>query len=120
MNIRDKFKKKLYKEYRDFQRRTLRGSKRSIYYQGYMVEVIINFYEIMLEKTDTLPESAMHRLMEQPQILMSLYDCWLKKEDSAYEEMKMHVDDEIERSMSLISAERNGYGRKRNTIIKSR
>ena len=49
MNIRDKFKKKLYKEYRDFQRRTLHGSKRSIYYQGYMVEVIINFYEIIFK-----------------------------------------------------------------------
>lgn len=116
MKIRDKFRKKLYAEYKAFKRRTLRGSKRSIYYQGYMIEIIINFYEILLEKSETLSEDVLHRLISQPQLLMSLYERWLKKEDGAYVEMLLHIDDEIEKIMySPVPAERIKYGNKRNS-----
>lgn len=57
---------------------------------------MVNFYEILAEKADTLPEHILSGILQHRNILGELYELWLKKDDCCYGELEKHVEDGIE------------------------
>lgn len=93
--MREKFCQKLLREYREFQKRVLSKKKSEIFGKSYEIDVFNNFYGILLEKANKLPDEILENLLEESGLLESLYQRWLKKEDSHYCEMEEYVESEI-------------------------
>ena len=104
--------KRLYLELRMYKYATLRKSKEEIYESSYQTEMMAVIYEILLESIEYITENtAFHLLWWNHGILEFLYEEWLKKEDSSFEELKVHVGTEL----GLISDAEVSYGRKDTT-----
>ena len=74
-----------------------------IFDRCYEIDAVVNFYEILLEKAEGMSDHELQALLERRNLLMELYDLWLKRDDSAYGEMKMHVDSEISNMTKAVS-----------------
>lgn len=94
-NSRRIFLKKIYEEYLEFKDKLLQKSKDDIYGDSYKIEVFVNLYEILVEKSDYLSSEILRNLLNQSVILETLYNSWMKKEDSSYDELKQHVEEEL-------------------------
>lgn len=96
MLIRTLFCKKISEELKEFKTSVLKTEKESIYSESYRIEVYVNIYEILMELAEKLPETVMLLLLKQSTgIIASLYEKWLKREDSSYEELKEYVLEEV-------------------------
>ena len=94
--LRKLLAKRLYLELQIFKYDTLSKSKKEIYDDSYKIEVLATIYEILLESLINLEKEIIYKLlMCNNGILESLYCEWLKKEDSSYEELKLHIDSEM-------------------------
>ena len=61
------------------------------------MEIFSTLYEIFLEKADSISDAMLLNLFAiSGGILETAYQDWLKKEDSSYQELKEHVDQEFE------------------------
>ena len=101
--------KRLYLELRMYKYATLRKSKEEIYESSYKTELLAVIYEILLESIEYITENtAFHLLWWNHGILEFLYEEWLKKEDSSFEELKAHIDTEL----GLIPETMESNGRK--------
>lgn len=88
--------KRLYLELRMYRYAILRKSKKEIYESSYKTEMMTAIYEILLESLEYINENTTnHLLWWNGGILEFLYDEWLKKEDSSFEELKAHVGAEL-------------------------
>lgn len=95
--IKENFIKRLYKELQDFKQSVLAQDKQIVYGEAYKVEVVSTLYEIFLEKADTISDTVLLSLTGQSAgILETVYEDWLKKEDSSYQELEEHVESELE------------------------
>ena len=101
--------KRLYLELRMFRHSILQKSKKEIYESSYQTEMMAAIYEILLESLEYINENTTnHLLWWNGGILEFLYDEWLKKEDSSFEELKAHVGTEL----GLIAKPEVSNGRK--------
>lgn len=50
-----------------------------------------------------MSDNELEALLQRKDLLMELYDLWLKRDDSAYSEMEMHIDSEIGKMTKDIS-----------------
>lgn len=50
-----------------------------------------------------MSDNELEALLQRKDLLMELYDLWLKRDDSAYSEMEMHIDSEIRNMTKEIS-----------------
>lgn len=91
------FGDRLYGEYQAYRASVLGCSNTEIFSRCYEIDVFVNFYEILAEKSGELTDDMICRLLHERDILQQLYDSWLKKDDSNYAEMERHVMDEIEK-----------------------
>lgn len=96
-DIRQSFCKKIYDEFQQFRVSMLRKSKDDIFGEAYKIDVFVNLYEILMEKSEVLSDAILRNLLCISGILEILYECWLKKEDSCFSELLQHVEDEIEK-----------------------
>lgn len=87
---------KLTAEYKSYQVSVLSLSNLEIYGKCYEIDCIVNFYEILMEKAESMSEEALLALLYQENILWSFYDEWLAKDDSNYSEIEEHIAEEIE------------------------
>ena len=88
--------KRLYLELQVFRYSILRKSKREIYDSAYKIEMLETIYDILLEKIQNITEDFIcHLLWWKGGILELMYQEWLKKEDSSYEELLVHINDEL-------------------------
>lgn len=88
--------KRLYLELQIFRYSTLRKSKKEIYDASYKIEALVTIYEIMLEAIEQVNEDTLnHLLLWNGGILELMYQEWLKKDDSSYEELSVHIMDEL-------------------------
>ncbi len=95
--VREKFIKRLYSELQDFKQSVLEQDKQSVYGDAYKIEVFSSLYNILMEKADSISDVVLLSLIEQSTgILEKIYQDWLKKEDSSYQELAEHVDSEFE------------------------
>ena len=104
--------KRLYLELRMYKYATLRKSKKEIYESSYKTEQMAAIYEVLLERLEYITENTANNLLWwNGGILEFLYEEWLKKEDSSFDELKVHVGTEL----GLISDAEVSHGRKDTT-----
>lgn len=95
--IKENFIKRLYKELQEFKESVLAQDKQAVYGESYKVEVFSTLYEIFLEKADAISDAVLLNLLGcSAGILETVYEDWLKKEDSSYQELREHVESELE------------------------
>ena len=93
--IKQMFCKKIYSEYKKFKNDMLKQSKEELFGNVYKIEIMINLYEILLEKAESLSERSLWSLLMQPNLLETMYSSWMKKEDGFYRELQQHVEEEL-------------------------
>jgi len=94
--VRRLLAKRLHLEFQMFKYNTLMKSKQEIYDSSYQIEMMAAIYEIIIEQIESIGEETIgHLLWWNSSILQFLYDEWLSKDDSSYEELKAHVGMEL-------------------------
>ena len=94
--MRKIFIKKLMKEIYLFRKALLRDDKRNIIEKSYRIDTMFRIYDIVREMAERMStESLICLVVNDIEILESLYQSWLKKEDSLQEELKQHVEMEL-------------------------
>ena len=111
------FCKKLHEECTEFKHEIMRKSKVEIFGEAYKIDSIINIYEILLEKAGQLSDTLLWILIQQLDILELFYERWLKKEDSAYEELQQHMEAELQNFKENMT-EGSGCKNEAGTFIK--
>ena len=94
--MKEAFWNKLTAEYKSYQVSVLSLTNSEIYGKCYEIDCMVNFYEILMEKAETMEEETLSALLKQENILWNFYDEWLAKDDSNYSEMETHIAEEIE------------------------
>lgn len=94
--MKEHFLDRIYGEYQAYRASVLGGTNAEIFARSYEIDAVVNFYEILAEKAELFSDQVLAELLQHRNILMGCYERWLKKDDSNYNEMKAHVEDEIE------------------------
>jgi len=94
--MKEAFWNKLTAEYKIYQVSVLSLTNSEIYGKCYEIDCMVNFYEILMEKAESMSEETLSALLKQENILWNFYDVWLAKDDSNYSEMETHIAEEIE------------------------
>lgn len=88
--LRELLSQRLHIELQIFKDSILRQTK--IYKSSYQIEIFVNAYEILLEDMEHLDGDMVRGLLRQDSgILDSLYQEWLAREDSVFEELKAYI-----------------------------
>lgn len=93
--MRKYFLSRIFGEYQAYKASVLGCTNSEIFGRNFEIDSIVNIYVILTEKAGKLPDDTLAVLLEQKNILGSLYDLWLKKEDSSYQELEEFVTGEI-------------------------
>ena len=93
--MKEHFLDRLYGEYQAYRASLLSCPNFEIFDRCYEIDAVVNFYEILVEKAEGMSDHELQALLKRRNLLMELYHLWLKRDDSTYGEMKMHVDNEI-------------------------
>lgn len=94
--MREAFWNKLTAEYKSYQVSVLSLTNAEIYGKCYEIDCMVNFYEILMEKAESMSKETLSVLLARENILWSFYEEWLAKDDSNYSEMENHIVEEIE------------------------
>lgn len=86
---------KLYLEYLKFKDDMLRKTQEEVFKNCYKIDVFLNLYEILVEKSQTLSAEILMKLQKEENILEFLYDGWMKIDDSTYQEMCRYVCEKL-------------------------
>ena len=107
--LRGLFAQRLYLEYMIFKDSLLQKGKEDIFTASYKIEIFVNLYEILLAHAGDLHSDKIRGLLNlHIGILEFLYQKWLDKEDSFYEELSECAYSELE----AVLENDNGDGRK--------
>lgn len=99
--LRELLLQRLHIELLLFRDSMLQKEKEDIFQDSYRIEIYVDLYEIFVEQADTLREDTMRMLLNlNCGILETVYQKWMGKKDSFYDELHTYVCDELE----LISA----------------
>ncbi len=101
--MKEHFLDRLYGEYQAYRASLLSCPNIEIFNRCYEIDAVVNFYEILMEKAGGMSDNELEALLQRKDLLMELYDLWLKRDDSAYSEMEMHIDSEIRNMTKEIS-----------------
>ena len=104
----------------EFKRNMLKKSKADIFGEAYKIDTVINIYEILLSRAEYLSDIVLCCLLQQSNVLGMLFDTWMKKQDSAYEELLQHVEESIVEFNSRPLIERSSYGNETDTFAQSK
>lgn len=107
-SVKEHFLERVHGEYQAYKASVLSCANAEIFGRCYEIDAMVNFYEILTEKADKMPEHVLSGLLQHKNILTELYELWLKKDDCSYREMESHVQDEIETMVKEIPKEQEG------------
>ena len=94
--MRDLLSKRLYIELQLFKDSMLQREKEDIFQSSYVIEVYVNLYEIFMVHIDNLDIDTMRRLLNLKfGIMEHLYQGWLSRDDSFFDELKAFACDEL-------------------------
>ena len=94
--LRDLLSKRLYIELQLFRDSMLRKEKEDIFKSSYEIEVYVNLYEIFMVHTEDLEADTMRRLLNLKfGIMEHLYQEWLSRDDSFFDELRAFACDEL-------------------------
>ena len=82
--IREHFLDRIYGEYQAYKAAVLSCPNAEIFGRSYEIDVMVNFYEILIEKAGGLSEHVLAALLQHKNILNELYQLWLDKDDCNY------------------------------------
>ena len=92
--LRDLLSKRLYVELQLFKDSMLQREKEDIFQSSYVIEIYVNLYEIFMVHIDNLDIDTMRRLLNLKfGIMEHLYQEWLSRDDSFFDELKAFVCD---------------------------
>ncbi len=95
--LRDMLSKRLYIELQLFKDAKLRQEKEEIFKASYEIEIYVNLYEIFAVHIDNLQEDTIRRLLSLNfGILEFVYQEWLTREDSFFDELRAYACGELE------------------------
>lgn len=95
--LRELLLQRLYVELLLFKDSVLQKEKEDIFSDSYKIEVYVNLYEIFMERAGCLKEDAIRGLLNlKSGILEAVYQEWLSRNDSFYDELSAYVSDELE------------------------
>ncbi len=104
--LRDLLSKRLYIELQLFKDSMLRKGKVDIFMSSYEIEIYVNLYEIFTVHIDNLNADTMRRLLSlNIGILGHIYQEWLTREDSFYDELRAYACSELENISELGSTD---------------
>lgn len=107
--LRELFLQRLYLEYMLFKDSMLQKEKGDIYKDSYKVEIFVNLYEILVSHAENLNSNTIRGLLNLNfGILEFLYQEWLHREDTFYEELTEYACSELE----AVLKDSNADGRK--------
>ena len=95
-HVKEHFLDRIYGEYQAYRASVLSCPNAEIFNKCYEIDIMVNLYDILTEKADTLQENVLASLLQRRNILSELYESWLEKDSSGYSELESHVDSEIE------------------------
>jgi len=107
--LRELLRERLHMELQLFKDTLLRKEKEDILKDSYKIEIYVNLYEIFAVHTDNLPDDVIRGLLYlRSGILEAVYQEWLGREDSFFEELRVYACSEIENIAETYS---NGQGK---------
>lgn len=80
--LQELFCAKIAIEYKEFKEHELQLSSEEIFAHAYQIDCMINIYEFVLEMSQNLSEEVLKNLILKPDLLVYLYEAWMKKADS--------------------------------------
>ena len=105
--LRELMRERLHMELQIFKDSILQKEKADIFKDSYKVEIYVNLYEIFAAHTDTLQSSTIRRLLKLNfGILESMYQEWLTREDSFFDELRTYACSELENILETGNTER--------------
>ena len=103
--LRELLLQRLHMELLLFKDSMLQKEKEDIFMDSYRIEIYVNLYEILVEHADTLGADTMRMLLNLNYgILETVYQKWMGKKDSFYDELNTYVCNELE-SVSAMADE---------------
>ena len=94
--LRDLLSKRLYIELQLFRDSMLRKEKEDIFKSSYEIEIYVNLYEIFMVHLENLDIDTMRRILNLKfGIMEHLYQEWLSRDDSFFDELKAFACDEL-------------------------
>ena len=94
--LRDLLSKRLYIELQLFRDSMLRKEKEDIFKSSYEIEIYVNLYEIFMVHLENLDIDTIRRLLNLKfGIMEHLYQEWLSRDDSFFDELKAFACDEL-------------------------
>ncbi len=107
--LRELLRERLHMELQLFKDSLLRKEKEDIFRDSYEIEIYVNLYEIFAAHTDSLTADMIRRLLYlNIGILETVYQEWLGREDSFFEELRVFACSEIE---NIAEMDGNGQGK---------
>ena len=95
--LRELLLQRLHMELLLFKDSMFQKEKEDIFMDSYRIEIYVNLYEILVEHADTLGADTMRMLLNLNYgILETVYQKWLGKKDSFYDELNTYVCNELE------------------------
>lgn len=109
--LRDLLSKRMYIELQLFKDSKLRQEKEEIFKTSYEIEIYVNLYEIFVVHIDNLQEDTIRRLLSLNfGILRFIYQEWLTREDSFFDELRTYACGELETVSELGSSDHGKDG----------
>ena len=94
--LRDLLSKRLYIELQLFRDSMLRKEKEDIFKSSYEIEIYVNLYEIFMVHLENLDIDTMRRILNLKfGIMEHLYQEWLSRDDSFFDELRAFACDEL-------------------------
>ena len=95
--LRELLQVRLHMELQLFKDSMFQKEKGDIYKDSYKVEIFVNLYEILVSHAENLNSNTIRGLLNRNfGILEFLYQEWLHREDTFYEELREYACSELE------------------------
>lgn len=105
--LRELLRERLHMELQLFKDSMLQKEKEEIFKDSYKIEIYVNLYEIFAVHTDNLKSDTIRKLLNLNfGILGAVYQEWLTREDSFFDELRTYACSELENISEMGSAER--------------
>lgn len=86
---------RLYGEFQAYKADILSLSNAEIFGRCYEIDMMTNFYEILVERVEKFSDQEIRLILQQKNILAEFYRRWMKREDSTYQELTEFVFGEM-------------------------
>lgn len=104
--LRELLRERLHMELQLFKDSILQKEKEDIFRASYEIEIYVNLYEIFAVHTDNLQSNIIRRLLKLNfGILESIYQEWLTREDSFFDELRDYACSELENISEMSKTE---------------